>query len=75
MSATRSSSLPQCRFAMVGRRVDVLSMESVMLPNLNFAFFSPLSRKKDPSTTAFDTAAAAKISELAHTVRYCWRPW
>jgi len=50
-------------------------MLSVVEPNLYFVFLTPRSRKKEPSAIAFETAAAARISADAHTVRYCCRPW
>ena len=37
-------------------------------------FFVPLSRRNEPIITKFDTAAAARISADAQTVRYCCNP-
>ena len=39
---------------------------------LNRFFFSPRSLMNDPKTTAFETAAAARISSEARSDRNCW---
>lgn len=70
----RSSSLFMDCAAIVGRRVEVRSMESETLLDLYLFFFVPLSRMNDPMMTKFDTNAEAKISEDAQTVRYCCLP-
>ena len=49
-------------------------MLSTVEPALYLAFLGPLSRKNEPRMMALDTVAAARISEEAKTVRYCWRP-
>lgn len=59
---------------MVGRRVEVRSIESETLIDFHLVFFEPLSRMNDPMTTKFDTKAEARISEEAQIVRYCCRP-
>lgn len=69
----KSSSLP-VDAAIVGRRVEVRSIESETLVDFHLFFFVPLSRMKDPMTTKLDTKAEAKISLEAHIVRYCCRP-
>jgi hypothetical protein len=59
----------------VRRLADPLrSMLSVVDGALNFAFFTPRSRRNDPRTIAFATVVAASISEEAKTVRNCCIP-
>lgn len=69
----RSSSL-SVGCGIVGRLVEVRSIESETLMDFHLFFFVPLSRMNDPMTTKFDTKADAKISEDAQIVRYCCRP-
>ena len=71
----RSSSLPVFWSAVtVGRLTEDRSMLSDTLCDLYLFFFVPLSRRNDPMMTVLDTAALARISAEAQTVRYCWRP-
>ena len=73
-SPTRSLSLPQLKaarglvLAVLGRSSTLLPL---VLPNLNFCFFTPRSRTKEPRTRALETAAAARISREANNDRNC----
>lgn len=69
----RSSSL-SVGCGIVGRLVEVRSIESETLIDFHLFFFVPLSRMNDPIIIIFDTKADAKISEDAQMVRYCCRP-
>lgn len=76
MSRTRSSSEPHC--AILPRtpfRDVVRSILSVVEPSFHFAFLTPRSRTKEPSTKALATAVARRISMDAQRERYCWEPF
>ena len=73
-SPTKSLSLPQLKAAL-GLVLAVLGRSSTLLPlvlpNLNFCFFTPRSRTKEPRTRALETAAAARTSKEANKERNC----
>ena len=74
ISPTRSASLPQ--FLVVSaRRGAVVDRSKLLcppvLPNRKRCFFVPRSRTKEPRTSAFATAAAARISSEARRERNC----
>lgn len=74
ISETRSASLPQFLAVSAPRRLTAprSKLDPPVLPNLKRCFFAPRSRTKDPSTRAFETAAAASISRDATRERNCW---
>ena len=74
ISETRSASLPQFLAVSAPRRLTAprSKLDPPTLPNLKRCFFAPRSRTKDPSTRAFETAAAASISRDATRERNCW---
>ena len=71
MARNRSSSLSPYKGTRVGRLVVVRSMLSIVVPRLYLLRLMPRSRTNEPKTTAFATAAEARISVDAQTVRYC----
>jgi len=74
-SPTKSASLPQA-LAVMARRGAVVDLSRLLcppvLPKRKRCFFAPRSRTNEPRTSAFETAAAARISAEARRERNCW---